>query len=120
MWIVGLWIGGFKNTTTRHSLTPQAAERALDGAAGTAYNSTVGKWVAKSNAEHVQICQHLIGSNIAGVYSCCPDATRLGQPAKDYLYSPIWAARKDAGFWCLPQEPCYFQEKLLYFQTSSF
>lgn len=94
----------------------QSGRSASSGAAAAAYlsptaESSARAWAQKSNLNHLSACWEGFSGEVDGIVSIAPDATRLGQPAKDYLVSPIWYARDDGAAWLPPQarSPAMFQ-----------
>jgi hypothetical protein len=79
-----------------------AAARVLGGKSA---GSSARRWSKRRNAIYVASAWATFNSTtIDGAWSLAPDATRLGQPAKDLLLAPLWSARHQVGYWCTPQE----------------
>lgn len=81
---------------------------ASSGAAAAAFLSPTSEslaraWSQEMNLKHMSACWEAFSEQLVGVVSIAPDATRLGQPAKDYLVSPIWYAHVDGAAWLPPQ-----------------
>jgi hypothetical protein len=73
---------------------------------GTRAESKCRKWNLRRNAKYVSALWAVTTKGpVDGIYSMAPDATRLGQPARDFLCGPIWIARHRIGSWCVPQVP---------------
>ena len=64
------------------------------------------KWVRRGNALYVARAQRAYGSclHVDGVHSVCPDASRHGRPAKDFLCTPMWQAASGVAMWLPPQD----------------
>ena len=94
-------LGGLR--ARRHHTSSQAATSIFGQERG---GRLANKWVRRDNAIYVARAQRAYGSglHVDGVHSVCPDASRHGRPAKDFLVTPMWQAANGVAMWLPPQD----------------
>jgi hypothetical protein len=106
----------------KHALMSKLVEDSRAPSAGVSVIAAFGQggrklthdWAIADNKLGRLSMKVAFGDTPKGVFSTCPDATRLGHPGKDYVIYPTWGHRSNYGGW-LPS-----QDKSAHFLSRSF